>query len=71
MDEGADHDDRYDEADDEADRDRPNPTPLAPAISVSRCFTSSSVVAPSIVGMARKKLNSAAVRRSTPRRGRP
>ena len=40
--------------------------PTAALVIRSPFFSSSSVVAPSIVGMARKKLNSAAVRRSTP-----
>ena len=42
------------------------PTGPVPAISASRPSHSSSVVAPIIVGIARKKLNSAAVRRSIP-----
>ena len=42
------------------------PTGPSPAASASRLSHSSSVVAPIIVGTARKKLNSAAVRRSMP-----
>ncbi|GAM05604.1 hypothetical protein MBENS4_2602 [Novosphingobium sp. MBES04] len=42
------------------------PTGPVPAISSSRCLTTERKVAPTIVGTARKKLNSAAVRRSMP-----
>ena len=42
------------------------PTGPNPAASAARLSNSSSVVAPSMVGTARKKLNSAAVRRSMP-----
>ena len=45
---------------------RSQPTAILPDISASRLSMTSSVVAPSMVGTARKKLNSAAVRRSTP-----